>query len=297
MSSENLSLTIIIPVFNDMAGLRKCLVALGEQSLRARVCEVIVVDNGSNDGIEALVAGHDGCKLVVEPEAGSYAARNAGIGRARGNLLAFIDSDCVPAGHWVENGVKTLINAGPRSVVGGRVETTVRDEHNLSAAEIFDTVCAFPMRQYVEKKKFVGTGNMFVFRDAFDEVGLFNAELRSGGDREWSLRAGAKGYSTVYADDVVVGHPARTTIAQLSRKKRRTVGGGRKLRQIMPGYPPAEERSGPSLLYVSARNFICSRAEPRGLKPRVTLITILVILWFVATSERVRLALGGQPAR
>lgn len=297
MTPEDCSVTIIIPVFNDLDGLQKCLDALDEQSYAPRICEVIVVDNGSNDGIEAVVAEHGSARLVAEPRAGSYAARNAGIRASKGDILAFIDSDCVPVERWVESGVEALVKSGPKSVIGGSVVTTVRDRQNLSAAEIFDTVCAFPMRQYVEQKKFAGTGNLFVFREAFEDVGFFNAELRSGGDREWSMRAGAKGYRVVYAEDAVVGHPARRTLAQLSRKKRRTVGGGRKLRQIMPGYPLPDERRGPSLLYVSARNFICSRAEPRGVKPRVILIAVLVILWFVATSERVRLAFGGQPAR
>lgn len=297
MYAKDYSISIVIPVFNDRTGLRKCLEALAGQSHDGRRAELIVVDNGSREAIVDIVSEFEDIIPLTEPRPGSYAARNRGVREARGDILAFIDSDCVAAERWIENGVRALIEAGPEAVIGGRVEITVRDRHNLSTAEIFDTVCAFPMRQYVEQKKFAGTGNLFAFREAFDVVGLFNAALRSGGDREWSLRAGARGYRVVYADDVVVHHPARTTVAQLIRKKRRTVGGGVKLRQIMPGYPPAEERRGPSLLYVNARNFIGSRAEPGGVKPRAVLIAVLVVLWIVATAERIRLALGGEPTR
>ena len=289
--------SVITPVFNDRAGLRGCLEALADQTYPHDHMEIIVVDNGSADSVEDIIAEFEAVTLLWELRTGSYAARNRGIRAARGEVLAFIDSDCVAAPDWLGNGVKSLEAAGAGSIVGGRVRTTVRDPGKLSAAEIYDLVCAFPMRQYVEQSRFAGAGNLFVFDSAFRDVGPFNGDLKSGGDREWSLRAGARGYEVIYAHDVVVSHPARTRLGQLMRKKRRVVGGAVILDGKLAGYKPHGRGRSPSLPYVKTREFVKSRAEPKGLMPRLVVIWVLVLLSLVATGERVRLALGGKPIR
>lgn len=289
--------SVITPVFNDRAGLRGCLEALASQSYPRDSTEIIVVDNGSAESVADIVADFTGVCLVDEHRTGSYAARNRGIQAARGEVLAFIDSDCIAAPDWLENGVNALTLAGAKSIVGGRVRTTVRDPEKLSAAEIYDLVCAFPMRQYVELSRFAGTGNLFVFDQAFRDVGPFNGDLKSGGDREWSVRAGAKGYNVIYAHDVVVSHAARTRLGQLMRKKRRVVGGAVTLAGQLTGYKPHGRGRKPSLPYVNARKFFRSQSEPKGLMPRLTVMSVLVLLSLVATGERVRLALGGKPIR
>ena len=288
---------MITPVFNDRAGLRKCLESLAGQGYPRDHMEIIVVDNGSAESVADIVADFAGATLLNEPRTGSYAARNMGIRAARGDVLAFIDSDCVAAPEWLENGVGALTAAGAGSIVGGRVRTTVRDPRRLSAAEIYDLVCAFPMRQYVELSRFAGAGNLFVFNSTFRDVGPFNGDLKSGGDREWSLRAGATGYEVIYAHDVVVSHPARTRLGQLMRKKRRVVGGAVTLDGRLAGYNPHGRGRSPSLPYVKTREFVRSRSEPKGLMPRLVVIWVLVLLSLVATAERVRLALGGKPLR
>src|SRR5215469_8201036 len=61
--------------------------------------ELIVVDNGSNDGTAELVRDFaEGASfrvvLVYEPKRGLGRARNAGIARATGEIIAFTDDDC-----------------------------------------------------------------------------------------------------------------------------------------------------------------------------------------------------------
>ena len=67
-----------------------------------------------------------------------------------------------------------------------------------------------------------GTGNLFVRRKVFDEVGLFDAELISHEDSEWGLRATRAGKGLGYAPEAVVYHRARTSLASLVRKWIRT---------------------------------------------------------------------------
>jgi len=105
--------SVIIPVYNDPDGIRRCFEALRKQSYPTERFEILAVDNGSTDDTRAVIqdalAGVPNGYLLVEDEIqGSYAARNAGIERATGEVLAFTDADCTPAPTWIESGVKTL---------------------------------------------------------------------------------------------------------------------------------------------------------------------------------------------
>ncbi len=73
--------------------------------------DVIVADNNSACGLDAVraVAGHS-AQVVLAKEQGAGPARNAGAGASRGEILAFIDSDCVPASDWL-----AARSCGPRN--------------------------------------------------------------------------------------------------------------------------------------------------------------------------------------
>jgi GT2 family glycosyltransferase len=66
---------------------------------------------------------------------------------------------------------------------------------------------------------------MVTWKKHFDTVGLFNESLMSGGDNEWGRRASRLGVGVVYAEDVCVKHPARHSIRDLLKKRKRQAGG------------------------------------------------------------------------
>jgi mycofactocin glycosyltransferase len=90
--------TVLIPVRDRAVLLDRCLSALGDGY------RVLVVDDGSEDpGAVADVAAVHGATLVRRPvNGGPGAARNTGLLRVATDLVAFLDSDCVPAPGWVE---------------------------------------------------------------------------------------------------------------------------------------------------------------------------------------------------
>ena len=82
---------------------------------------------------------------------------------------------------------------------------------------------------------------MFTRKKTFDLVGAFDDRLKSGGDKEWGQRAARMGHKLLYADDVVVSHPARRSFRQLRQKSIRIADGlkhmkgGRKISsQLLP---------------------------------------------------------------
>ena len=216
-------ISVIIPAFNDAARLQLCLQGLAQQTYPD--FEVVVVDNGSKD----VVAHRKVCEVfdfvtfTIEEKPGSYAARNRGLELAKGDTFAFTDSDCLPVPQWLEAGAASLVDGN--GLVAGRVEIFPASLQHPSAVELYEMVFAFPQQEYVEKYGYGVTANMFTTRAVIDVVGNFNAELMSGGDRDFGERVRAAGFDSVYSAEACVRHPARRTTAELKKKVKRTLGG------------------------------------------------------------------------
>lgn len=207
-------ISVIVPHFNDLGNLDNCLSALMRQTVPVGEFEIIVADNDSPCGEEAVSATIAGrARLVRVTERGAGSARNGGVAAARGNLFAFTDSDCVPEANWLAEGVAALANF---DFVGGRVDVSVADEANVTPTEAFETVFAFDFETYINRKGFTGSGNLFVLRAIFEDVGGFGSEVSE--DVDWSRRAIAKGYLLGYAPLAIVAHPARRNWPELRRK-------------------------------------------------------------------------------
>jgi glycosyltransferase involved in cell wall biosynthesis len=206
--------SVIVPHLNDLVGLEACLSRLSAQTFPAQATQIIVSDNGSVCGQDAVRAVINGRAILVEaPEKGAGPARNSALAAAKGELLAFTDSDCQPAPDWLAEGVKAL---SAFDFVGGRMEVLVENPANMTPVEAFERVFAFDNAKYVLKKQFTVTANLFAHRKIFDDCGGFKTGVSE--DLEWSHRAIAGGYRLGYADAAVVGHPARRTWPQLKAK-------------------------------------------------------------------------------
>jgi glycosyltransferase involved in cell wall biosynthesis len=108
--------SVVIPVKNDSAALRRCLAALSVQTRRAD--EVIVVDNGSSDD-SVSVAQAWGAIVIREPEPGIPAAAATGYDAARFDVICRLDADTVPPRCWIENGVASLASHPNTAAVTG----------------------------------------------------------------------------------------------------------------------------------------------------------------------------------
>jgi glycosyltransferase involved in cell wall biosynthesis len=217
--------SVVIPVYNDAERLSRCLQALDSQTYPGEAYEVIVVDNASTESIDPVVAAFEQSRTVYEAKRGSYAARNCGVGHARGEVIAFTDSDCVPQSTWIEQGVRRLTRNPSCGLVGGHIDFFFRVPGSPSPPELYDSGRWLKQKAYVEKDNFAATANAFTRRRVFEEVGLFNSDLYSGGDAEWGQRVAQAGYDVCYAPNACVQHPARRTYRALRQKKLRLVEG------------------------------------------------------------------------
>lgn len=218
------SVTVVVPVHGDRGLLRRTTDALAAQDYPGPV-DVLIVDNGDNTELAAASAVLPNGRVVTESTPGSYAARNAALASATGEVLAFTDGDCRPVPGWLREGVSALLADGGPTFVGGAVHVEPADPQRPTFAELWDSRHFLQQEDYVRLRGWAATANMITRRETLDAVGPFNASLKSGGDREWGERASRAGVHAVYAPAAVVEHPARASMRELHRKARRVTRG------------------------------------------------------------------------
>ena len=184
---------VIIPVRNRADLLSKTLAALRTQTLADH--EVIVVDDGSTDGSDEVVAkaaaDDDRVRLIRATGSGAVAARSQAVAEARSPILAFTDSDCVPGPRWLEVGVAAV--DGGADVVQGRTQPA-RDVRPLERS----------VWSMVEDGLYA-TCNVFYRRSSFEAAGGFDGHA---GDR-LGFRPGSKLRGYGFGEDTLIGWRVR----------------------------------------------------------------------------------------
>ena len=287
-----LHVTIIIPTYKDWARLQLCLNALSVQTYPTANFEVIIVNNHSDEFVPEGLVFPANTKIIHEIKPGSYAARNAGLAIAKGEVIGFTDSDCIPDNNWIANAVDSMFSNGNLDRLTGPVKIFREPEGSVLAWK-FESITAFNQKRNVKKGVSV-TANLFVKKTAFDQVGNFDSALYSGGDIEWNKRATALGLGISFSNNVLVMHPARTSFREILVKSRRVAGGG---------YVTAK-RHKRLVLYI-LRHFVppikyigvLINDEDNNIKDVAFAGLVFWCLKLMMVFEILRLHLGGKPIR
>jgi len=229
-------ISVIVPVYNDAAGLETTLGSLVDQDVPEGSYEIIVADNGSGDGslavAEGFVAANSGLiKAVVEDQIqSSYAARNKGVLEARGDILCFIDADM-----WVEKDylerIRNALSKTDIFYLGCNVRIVTSANNVIQRYHQFS---GFPVERYIQQYQFAPTCGVVVRRSVFDKVGHFDPRLISSGDREFGNRVAEAGYTLSYDEHIIMYHPAYKTFRKFPSKCFRL---GRGMFQLTEFYP------------------------------------------------------------
>jgi cellulose synthase/poly-beta-1,6-N-acetylglucosamine synthase-like glycosyltransferase len=170
--------SVVVPVYNEERHVEESLRALLEQEHPRDAYEVLVVDNNSTDRSAELVARHPSVRLLEEPVQGDFAARNRGIAAARGEIIAFTDSDTAPRPDWL----RRIVEGMGRPEVGvlvGRLEFAGHSRllALLEAYESEKTGLVFSSE--VPETYYGYTCNMAVRRQLFERLGPFAPIFRN----------------------------------------------------------------------------------------------------------------------
>lgn len=243
LSDGRPAVSLVIPVYNDPDGVRTTLESLLDQSVPRTEYEVIVVDNGSSDRtrtvVERFVDRFGNVRMEVESDLqGSYAARNRGIRAARGSVLAFVDADMSVDPDWLRQAVTVMESAGAEYLAcavhvypPGESESLVGKYNRLTDLQV---------GRFVRRMRFAPTCSLFVKKSLLEEVGHFDPRFRSSGDLEFGHRVDDAGRTLYYAPEILMYHPARTSLHALLGKSFRIGRGKMELHRFYPeryGHP------------------------------------------------------------
>lgn len=214
--------SVIVPHFNDHERLRISLTALSNQDYPSDRYEIIVVDNNSTKPLDDVMADFPHVRFSVERERGCGMARNHGVDIAKGEIIAFTDSDCIADKGWISNAYKPLVKGGGADVVGGDIKLFAQDEENPTDVELFEQVFAFRQKMYITQKNFTAGASLITRKDVYEHVGpCLNGNFPE--DKEWGNRAYGMGYRLAYVPDAVTRHPARREWGDLTKKWDRSI--------------------------------------------------------------------------
>jgi glycosyltransferase involved in cell wall biosynthesis len=201
-SKDELLFSVIVPVRNDKQNIAKCLSGLFKMQFPPERFEIIVVDNGSNDGTREFVAEYANTgRLRVLDRPGVYisAVRNAGAAVAKGKYLAFLDSDCEVKADWLSQ-ASAAISAG----VG----------HAFGSYYLIPEASSWVARHWYEerdKKKrgeilSLPSGDLFVSSELFCKVGGFDETIQTNEDYELCQRIRSSGHPIICIPELAVIH-------------------------------------------------------------------------------------------
>jgi glycosyltransferase involved in cell wall biosynthesis len=276
--------SVIVPVHRHWDVLPVLLEALAAQRLARDRFEVLIVNNDAPVSPPPLALPENARILPCEAP-GSYAARNAGAGEARGDWLVFTDADCRPSPDWLA----ALTDAAPESLRAGPVEMEL--PHVPNAFAIYDLVRGIPQARYVAHG-YATTANLAVPRRIFAAQGGFDATRRSGGDAEFCRRPGIRKYGLRLVPKAVVTHPCRICWEDLALKARRVKGG-----QVRAGSLRRRITWTLRSLVPPFRDTVYYLANPHPVRFRLIAAAVRFRLWGVELAEVFRLLMGGMVER
>lgn len=210
--------SVVVTGLNEERGIEKCIHALVfDQTYRNY--ELTYVDGGSSDKtldiVKYVVAnakryGNSKTKIIIDKGSNPAKARNNGIKHSQGEIIAFIDADCVAPNFWLQLIVKKLSTAGeevagiggPYLVPAGATKITkiIYEALNSFMGGGFLTVQfvqSSPKTMYVDA---VPAGNSAYWKNVLQEVNFFNQDLRFCEDHDLGIRIKTKSNKKIIFD-------------------------------------------------------------------------------------------------
>ena len=209
--------SVVVCSYNGAATLRGCLEAL--QKVDYPDFEVILVDDGSKDSTQSIVAEFPLVKNILQPNRGLSVARNVGMQAASGEIIAYTDSDCMPDSDWLYFLVSTLLHSSYAAVGGPNLNPPAQGP--IPAA-----VAACPgapthvLLSDTEAEHIPGC-NMAYWKSVLEEIGGFDPEFRTAGDDvDLCWRLMQAGHRVGFSPSALVWHHRRFTMQAYFRQQK-----------------------------------------------------------------------------
>jgi len=213
----NPRLSIIIPTFNGANRIGECLDALLPQA-KKHDADIVVVDDGSSDRTADVVKRYEDVRLIAQQNAGPAAARNRGAAESSGEVIVFIDDDCVPAPRWLDAMLRAFDDV---EVVGAKGVYRTRQESLVARFVQFEYEDRYRLMENAQYIDFVDTYSAAFLRERFLEFDGYDQAfpVACAEDADLSYRMSACGWKMKFIPGAVVTHTHPATLADYLKKK------------------------------------------------------------------------------
>ena len=181
-------ISVVIPTYNRLPILRKCLDALENQILNFEIhsFEIVIVDDGSTDGtvdwLRKNIETYPHLRLFEQSHGGPALGRNLGVEKSKGELIVFIDSDLVVDKFFLRNHIDSLLRAWKK--LGNRKCFTYGSVINTSN---FSNPNSEPFKLQDLSWAYFATGNVAIDKKLLEKSGLFDNSFRLYGWEDLEL--------------------------------------------------------------------------------------------------------------
>ena len=215
------NVSVIIPVRDQPEDLTECLKALEKVLYPEDRLEIIVVDDGSKKDMSQIVTSTNARIIRQEETKGAAVCRNIGAENAIGDILAFLDADCVAGEGWLEELVPFFQSAGA-GAAGGYIDGYDTRTPLEKYEKVFSSL-NMGKRLIIEGKDksgfYMPTANLLVAREAFTATGGFKAGMRVGEDVDLCWRLRDWGFTLVYTPTGSVAHKHRNKLGKMLKRR------------------------------------------------------------------------------
>ncbi len=217
--------TIVMPVRNEAAYIRRSLGTVRAQDYPAERMEILVVDGQSTDGTRQIIhsyqASHPNLKIIENPERIVPAGLNLAVRASRGEILIRVDGHCEIHPDYVRECVKTLQEANV-DCVGGPIETVGETYTARVIAQAMSSrfgVGGSAFRTEKSRRMFTDTVAFPAYkRSVIEKVGLFDEELVRNQDDEYNFRLRGLGGKILLSPDIRSRYFSRASLRSLWRQ-------------------------------------------------------------------------------
>jgi glycosyltransferase involved in cell wall biosynthesis len=181
-------ISVVVPTYNEEASIGACLSSLADQTVPRARYEVIVVDGNSADRTREIAAGNADL-VMIQTSKKVGGARNDGVIRSRGTIVATTDADCVIPADWIERIENDFATLHPVQIYGlvDSKEPGVKHRISLAMANSFSRV------GYLTRTIYYTLGcNTAFSKEAFIKAGMYRT-IDAGDDLEIARRMCALG--------------------------------------------------------------------------------------------------------
>ena len=215
MTSATSVVSIIIPAYHAEKTIGACLDGLLAQPAPGIDFEILIIADDETAPVVRALAEPRGAR-VLTPNHGAAAARNLGAQNARGDILLFIDGDCVPEANWI---TAMLAPLNDPEIVGA---CGMKRTHQRGIVPRYIQM-EFDYRYDRERKlrdiDFIDSGTAAYRRDIFLKCGGFDTTLADAEDAELSYHVAKEGYRMAFAEGAVVYHAHPDNLIDYLRRK------------------------------------------------------------------------------